>query len=82
MELVLDIPSLYEMYYVYAANADSLPYVKAEKSKSFDIGIEKTYNKLNYDLTYFNTSYSNVLEGWKTEIVQEQITLLKICLAL
>ena len=59
-------PSLYEMYYVYAANADSLPYVKAEKSKSFDIGIEKTYNKLNYDLTYFNTSYSNVLEGWKT----------------
>ena len=34
-------PSLYEMYYVYAANADSLPYVKAEKSKSFDIGIEK-----------------------------------------
>ena len=24
-------PSLYEMYYVYAANAQSLPYVKAEK---------------------------------------------------
>ena len=39
---------------IYAANADSLPYVKAEKAKVLDIGIEKTYNKLNYDLTYFN----------------------------
>ncbi len=59
-------PSLYEMYYVYAANANSLPYVKAEKSKSFDIGLERTFDNFNYDLTYFNTSYDNVLEGWKT----------------
>ena len=59
-------PSLYEMYYVYAANADSLPFVKAERSKSFDIGFERTFDKVKYDLTYFNSSYDNVLEGWKT----------------
>ncbi len=59
-------PSLYEMYYVYAANANSLPFVKAERSKSFDIGFERTFDKVKYDLTYFNSSYDNVLEGWKT----------------
>ena len=61
-------PSLYEMYYVYAANSNSLPFVKAENSKSFDIGIEKNFSKygLNLDLTYFNIEYENVLEGWKT----------------
>ena len=59
-------PSLYEMYYVYAANANSLPFVKAERSKSFDLGFERTFDKVKYDLTYFNTSYDNVLEGWKT----------------
>lgn len=60
-------PSLYEMYYVYAANSNSLPFVKAENSKSFDIGIEKGFSKygLNLDLTYFNIKYDNVLEGWK-----------------
>ena len=61
-------PSLYEMYFVYAANSNSLPFVKAENSKSFDIGIEKSFSKygLNLDLTYFNIEYENVLEGWKT----------------
>ena len=61
-------PSLYEMYYVYAANENSLGSVKAENSKSFDIGLEKTFlnNKLNLDLTYFNIEYKDVLEGWKT----------------
>ena len=34
-------PSLYEMFFVYAANSDSIDYVKAENSKSFDIGFEK-----------------------------------------
>jgi len=60
-------PSLYEMYYVYAANSNSLPFVKAENSKSFDIGIEKSFSKygFNLDLTYFNIEYDNVLEGWK-----------------
>ena len=60
-------PSLYEMYYVYAANSNSLPFVKAENSESFDIGIEKSLSEygLNFDLTYFNIKYDNVLEGWK-----------------
>ena len=60
-------PSLYEMYFVYASNASSLPFVKAENSKSFDIGIEKTFsdNNLKLDLTYFNLEYDNLLEGWK-----------------
>lgn len=60
-------PSLYEMYYVYAANSSSLPFVKAENSKSFDIGFEKSFLDygLNLDLTYFNIEYENVLEGWK-----------------
>ncbi len=61
-------PSLYEMHYVYAANSNSLPFVKAENSKSFDIGVEKSFSDygLNLDLTYFNVQYKNVLEGWKT----------------
>ena len=60
-------PSLYEMYFVYASNSSSLPFVKAENSKSFDIGIEKSYldNNLKLDLTYFNLKYDNLLEGWK-----------------
>ena len=42
-------------------------FVKAENSKSFDIGIEKSYlnNSLKFDLTYFNLKYDNLLEGWK-----------------
>ncbi len=61
-------PSLYEMYFVYAANSSSLGYVKAENSKSFDFGIEKTIPNLNLtvDLSYFNLEYTDVLEGWKT----------------
>ncbi len=60
-------PSLYEMYFVYAANSSSLPFVKAENSTSFDIGIEKTITEKNikFDLTYFNLKYDNLLEGWK-----------------
>ena len=60
-------PSLYEMYYVYASNSSSLPFVKAENSKSFDIGFEKSFFDygLSLDLTYFNIEYKNVLEGWK-----------------
>ena len=61
-------PSLYEMFFVYAANSKSLKNVKAENSKSFDIGFEKLFEKLNLeiDITYFNLDYSDVLEGWKT----------------
>ena len=60
-------PSLYEMYYVSAANAKSIGYVKAENSESFDFGIEKSFLNLglNVEATYFNIKYHDVLEGWK-----------------
>ena len=60
-------PSLFEMYYVYAANATSLGNVKAENSESFDFGIEKSFLNLglNVEATYFNIKYHDVLEGWK-----------------
>ena len=56
------------MYFVYAANSKSLGNVKAENSKSFDIGFEKFISNLNINLeaTYFNLKYDDVLEGWKT----------------
>ena len=61
-------PSLYEMYYVYAANAKSLGHVKAETSQSFDFGIEKSFLNLGLDIeaSYFNLKYNDVLEGWET----------------
>lgn len=59
-------PSIYEEFFVYAANSASLPNVKAENSKSYDFGIEKTFlNKgLKIDLSYFDMEYSDTLEGW------------------
>ena len=61
-------PSLYEMFFVYAANSNSLGSVKAENSKSFDVGFEKFFSDVNLTLeaTYFNLEYDDVLEGWKT----------------
>jgi len=59
-------PSLYEAYYVYAAHPGTRATLKAEKSKSFDVGFEKSFSDLdlNLDLTYFNTKYIDALEGW------------------
>ena len=61
-------PSLYEMFFVYAANTKSLGNVKAENSKSFDLGFEKSFADLNLEFgaTYFNLKYNDTLEGWKT----------------
>ena len=61
------------MYYVYAANSNSLPFVKAENSKSFDIGFEKSFLEygLNLDLTYFNVQYKNVLERLENIIIAQ-----------
>ena len=61
-------PSLFEMYYVYAANASSLGSVKAENSESFDFGIEKSFSNLGLkvEANYFNIKYHDVLEGWQT----------------
>ena len=60
-------PSLYEAYYVYAAHPGTRDTLKAEKSRSFDIGFEKSFSGLglNLDLTYFNTKYIDALEGWE-----------------
>ena len=62
-------PSLYEMLFVYGtrnnSGKDSLPYVSAENSQSYDFGIEKSISPdLFIDLTYFNIKYSDALEGW------------------
>jgi vitamin B12 transporter len=57
-------PSLYEMYFIWGAGSNILPYVKAENSKSFDIGITKSFEKFNFEIDYFNTKYSDTLEAW------------------
>ena len=66
-------PSLYELYYVFGADETSLEKVKAETSKSFDIGVEKSFTNLglNIDVSYFNLQYSDTMEGnweapWQT----------------
>ena len=61
-------PSLYETYYIYAANTQSFGFQKAENSESFDIGIEKNLFNSGLDLEaiYFNIRYHDLLEGWKT----------------
>ena len=58
-------PSLFELKYVFLASAETLPFVNAETSQSYDFGIEKTINpNLFVDLTYFNVKYFDALEGW------------------
>jgi vitamin B12 transporter len=60
-------PSLFEMKYAYRAGSNTLPFVKAETSQSYDFGIEKSISpNLFIDLTYFNVKYFNALEGWKS----------------
>ena len=56
-------PSLYETYYVDSGYKQ----VYAENSKSFDIGIEKSFIDLglNLDVSYFDIEYHDTLEGWK-----------------
>ncbi len=59
-------PSLYEMYYVYGSHPKIRETIKAETSKGFDIGFEKTLPdiNLNLDVTYFRINYYDALEGW------------------
>ena len=58
-------PSLFELYYVSYANEKSIKAVKAETSRSFDIGVEKSFTNLglNVDVSYFNIEYYDTLEG-------------------
>ena len=59
-------PSLYEMYFVYGSHPKVRETIKAETSKGFDIGFEKTLPdlNLNFDVTYFRINYYDALEGW------------------
>ena len=63
-------PSLYEMYIVYANSADNLSTMQPEKSVGYDLGVEKNFPSLNLnlDLTYFDNTYRNALEGWKSNV--------------
>ena len=59
-------PSLYELYYVSGAHPKIRENIKAETSKGFDIGFEKSFFDLglNVDLSYFNIKYFDAIEGW------------------
>tara|TARA_A100001011_G_scaffold216267_1_gene224191 strand:+ start:1457 stop:3427 length:1971 start_codon:yes stop_codon:yes gene_type:complete len=60
-------PSLFELKYVFLASAETLPFVNAETSQSYDFGIEKSISpNLFIDLSYFNIKYFDALEGWET----------------
>ena len=59
-------PSLYEMYYVYGYHPKVRETIKAETSKGWDFGFEKSLTdlNLNIDLTFFSIKYIDALEGW------------------
>jgi len=59
-------PSLYELYFVSGAHPKIREDIKAETSKGFDIGFEKSFFDLglNVDLSYFNIKYFDAIEGW------------------
>ena len=59
-------PSLYELYFVSGAHPKIRETIKAETSKGFDIGFEKSFfdQGINVDLSYFNIKYFDAIEGW------------------
>ena len=59
-------PSLYEMYYYSSTGYDGAE--RAETSRSFDMGFEKSFLNLGLDIdaSYFNIEYYDTLEGWRT----------------
>ena len=56
-------PSLYELNFLNSYNAS----MKAENSRGYDFGIEKSFSDLglSVDASYFNLKYHDALEGWK-----------------
>jgi len=58
-------PTLYQ-YYVGTKVTDPKT-LKPEKSKSFDVGYETVFEKLNltFDITAFKITYEDALEGWR-----------------
>ena len=57
-------PSLYETFY----QDGGLHSLRAEKSKSFDFGVEKSFLNLglSVDASYFNVKYFDTLEAWNS----------------
>ncbi len=59
-------PALYDYFYgtVVSAKED----LKPEKSKSFDIGYEMNFEKINtnFNISAFKITYDNPLESWKS----------------
>ena len=57
-------PSLYETFY----QDSGLHSIRAENSKSFDFGVEKSFLNLglSIDASYFNVKYHDTLEAWNT----------------
>ena len=57
-------PSLYETFYQDSGSHT----LRAEKSESFDFGIEKSFLDLglSIDASYFNLKYYDTLEAWNT----------------
>ena len=60
-------PTINEAYFDYYAHPANREILKAEKSKSFDVGFEKSFLDLglNIDISYFNIKYIDALEGWE-----------------
>ena len=59
-------PTLYDYFYGTAVkNKEDL---KPEESKSFDVGYETNFDKINTDfnISVFRITYDNPLEGWKS----------------
>ena len=56
-------PSLYELNFLNSYNAS----MKAENSRGYDFGIEKSFSSLglSIDASYFNLKYHDAPEGWK-----------------
>ena len=46
IKFIYNDTALYELYFVYAANAQSINSVKAENSRSYDLGVEKFFSNI------------------------------------
>ena len=59
-------PTLYDYFYGTVVSEKEI--LKPEKSKSFDIGYETFFEKMNmnFNLSVFRTTYDDPLEGWKS----------------
>ena len=65
-------PALYDYYYgtVLTKKED----LKPEKSKSFDIGYDTTFKKINtnFNISAFKITYDDAIEGWESNISSQE----------